>query len=167
MKRIAIAGLLALAGVTGQVTAQIYGSDPLAHTFSIVAMDPETGEMGVAVQSHWFSVGSIVSWGEAGTGVIATQSFVNVSFGSRGLELLREGKSADETLEVLLASDPGREVRQVAILDAKGRVAVYTGKACIPEAGHVAGNHFSVQANMMLNGTVWTAMAESNVPTAM
>jgi uncharacterized Ntn-hydrolase superfamily protein len=157
----ALAGFLTVTVFAGQVIAQTRRPDPLAHTFSIVAMDPETGEMGVAVQSHWFSVGSIVSWGEAGVGVIATQSFVNVSFGPRGLDLLRAGKSARETLDLLLASDPGREVRQVAVLDAMGRVAVHTGKACIPEAGHRSGDYFSVQANMMLNSTVWPAMAEA------
>jgi uncharacterized Ntn-hydrolase superfamily protein len=134
---------------------------PLAHTFSIVARDPETGEMGVAVQSHWFSVGSIVSWGEAGVGVIATQSFVNVSFGPQGLEMLKQGKTAREAVDALIASDESRDVRQLAIVDAKGNVAVWTGKKCISEAGHEMGENFSVQANMMLNKTVWPAMADA------
>ncbi len=136
-------------------------SDPLAHTFSIVARDPKTGEMGVAVQSHWFSVGSIVSWAEAGVGAIATQSFVNVSFGPRGLELLKQGKTAQEVLKILIDSDEGKDVRQLAIVDVKGNVAAYTGKRCIPEAGHIIGNNFSVQANMMLNKSVWPAMAKA------
>ena len=134
---------------------------PLAHTFSIVARDPETGEMGVAVQSHWFSVGSIVSWAEAGVGAIATQSFVNVSFGPRGLELLKQGKTAQEVLKILIDSDEGRDLRQLAIIDVKGNVAAYTGKNCIPDAGHIIGENFSVQANMMLNDKVWPAMEQA------
>jgi uncharacterized Ntn-hydrolase superfamily protein len=131
----------------------------LAHTFSIVARDPTTGQMAVAVQSHWFSVGTVVAWGEAGVGVIATQSFVNKSFGIRGLNLLKEGKSPQEALDILLSDDGGREVRQVAILDSTGRVATHTGKNCIDAAGHLNGENFSVQANMMLNATVWPSMA--------
>src|SRR6059058_2077490 len=92
------------------------------HTFSIVARDPATGELGVAVQSHWFSVGSIVPWAEAGVGAIATQSFVDPSYGKLGLELMRTGKSGPEALKSLLAGDDGRDVRQVAMIDAQGRV---------------------------------------------
>lgn len=138
-----------------------YSSNPLAHTYSIVARDAETGEMGVAVQSHWYSVGTIVSWGEAGVGVIATQSMVNVSFGPRGLELLKSGLTAHETLDKLLETDEGRDLRQVAILDVKGNVAAYTGKNCIPDAGHIVGKDFSVQANLMLNDKVWPAMEKA------
>jgi uncharacterized Ntn-hydrolase superfamily protein len=133
----------------------------LAHTFSIVARDPRTGEMAVAVQSHWFSVGTAVAWGEAGVGVVATQSFVNKSFGMRGLNLLRNGRSPQEALSILLSDDSGREVRQVAILDTQGRVATHTGKNCIDAAGHINGDNFSVQANMMLNNKVWPAMASA------
>jgi len=136
-------------------------TDKLAHTFSIVARDPVTGEMGVAVQSHWFSVGSIVAWGEAGVGVVATQSFVNPSFGPRGLELLKKGKTASEVVDELIASDSSRDVRQLAILDVNGNVKAYTGKNCIPAAGHIAGENYSVQANLMLNGKVWGAMSEA------
>ncbi len=136
-------------------------SQPLAHTFSIVAMDEKTGDIGVAVQSHWFSVGSIVSWAEAGVGAVATQSMVNASFGPRGLKLLKQGKSPKEALKILLASDEGRELRQVALIDARGRVATYTGKDCIAEAGHIQGKGYSVQANMMLNNTVWPAMSKA------
>src|SRR5437016_4639639 len=93
------------------------------HTFSIVARDPDTGELGVAVQSHWFSVGPIVPWAEAGVGAVATQSFVDPSYGPLGLELMRTGKTARQSLEGILASDPGREVRQVAMIDARGGVA--------------------------------------------
>ncbi|WP_455170061.1 DUF1028 domain-containing protein, partial [Aegicerativicinus sediminis] len=109
-------------------------------------------------QSHWFSVGTVVSWAEAGVGAIATQSFVNVSFGQRGLELLKEGKSPQDVLEQLLKDDEGREVRQVAIIDTKGNVATHTGAKCIDYAGHTNGPNFSVQANMMLNDKVVPAM---------
>ncbi|MGI9542988.1 MAG: DUF1028 domain-containing protein [Cyclobacteriaceae bacterium] len=143
-------------------SAQLYDqSEPFAHTYSIVARDPATGDMAVAVQSHWFSVGSIVSWGEAGVGVVATQSFVNPAYGTKGLALLKEGRSPQEALDQLLAEDPGREVRQVAILDVQGRVATHTGNKCIQYAGHQHGDGFSVQANMMLNATVWPAMAKA------
>ena len=131
------------------------------HTYSIVARDASTGEMGVGVQSHYFSVGSIVSWGESGVGVVATQSLVNASFGLRGLELLKQGKSPREALDILIAADEGRDVRQVSILDAQGRVATHTGSKCIIHAGHITGDNFSVQANMMLTDKVWSAMAKS------
>ena len=132
-----------------------------AHTYSIVARDTKTGEMGVGVQSHYFSVGSIVSWGESGIGVVATQSLVNASFGLRGLELLKQGKSPEEALNFLISEDEGRDVRQVAILDAQGRVATHTGTKCIIHAGHIVGDNFSVQANMMLTDKVWSAMAKN------
>jgi len=129
------------------------------HTFSIVAYDPATGELGVAVQSHWFSVGSIVAWAEAGVGAVATQSFVDPSYGKLGLELMRAGKSAPDTLKALLAGDEGREVRQVAMIDTKGRVDAWTGKNDIQAAGHIVGKNYSVQANLMLNDKVWPAMS--------
>ena len=158
-----ITGLIIIAEVflSGAVYSQAVYTDPLAHTYSIVAWDEETGDMGVAVQSHWFSVGSLVSWAEAGAGAVATQSFVNPSFGPRGLDLLKQGKTAQQVVDELIASDPGRDVRQLAIVDSRGNAAVYTGSGCIAEAGHYAGKHFTVQANMMLNNTVWTAMAEA------
>ncbi|HEX6283828.1 MAG TPA: DUF1028 domain-containing protein [Pyrinomonadaceae bacterium] len=131
------------------------------HTYSIVARDPASGELGVAVQSHWFSVGPIVAWAEAGVGAIATQSFVDPSYGKNGLDLMRAGKSAPETLKELLAKDEGREVRQVAMIDAQGRVDAWTGKNDIQAAGHIIGTNFSVQANLMLNDTVWPAMARA------
>ena len=153
--------ILILSMVSQDIYSQSAFSTPLAHTYSIVARDPDTGEMGVAVQSHWFSVGSIVSWAEAGVGAIATQSFVNVSFGPRGLELLKEGKTAQEALKILIEADDGRDVRQLAIVDARGNVAAYTGKKCIPDAGHIVGDNFSVQANLMLNDKVWSAMEKA------
>lgn len=136
-------------------------TDPFAHTFSIVARDAKTGEMAVAVQSHWFSVGTVVSWGEAGVGVIATQSFVNKSFGQRGLELLKQGKTPQEVVDFLIKDDTGKDFRQLAILDKQGRVATHTGKSCVDVAGHLNGENFSVQANMMLNDKVVPAMEKA------
>lgn len=131
------------------------------HTYSIVARDAATGEMGVAVQSHWFSVGSIVAWAEAGVGAVATQSLVDPSYGPLALELLRAGRSPDDALRGLLAADTAPEVRQVAMVDREGRVAVHTGDRCIPMAGHRSGNGYSVQANLMEKDTVWGAMADA------
>ncbi len=143
-------------------TAQVYkAEEPLAHTYSIVARDAETGEMAVGVQSHWFLVGTAVPWAEAGVGVVATQSFTNKSFGLRGLALLKEGKTPEEALAILLAGDAAREVRQVAILDAQGRAAAHTGSQCVRYAGHITGKNFSVQANMMLTDKVWPTMAKA------
>lgn len=154
-------GVSLLASV-GPARAQVFkAEEPLAHTYSIVARDPKTGEMAVGVQSHWFSVGTVVPWAEAGVGAVATQSFTNKSFGPRGLELLRQGKTPEEALAILLADDEAREVRQVAILDAQGNVATHTGKQCIRYAGHISGRNFSVQANMMLTDKVWPAMAKA------
>jgi uncharacterized Ntn-hydrolase superfamily protein len=134
-------------------------NEPLAHTYSIVARDERTGEMGVGVQSNWFSVGTSVSWAEAGVGAIATQSFVNKSFGLKGLELLKKGLTAQQALDSLLAPDEAREVRQLAIVDKNGNVATHTGKNCIQYAAHIAGTQFSVQSNMMLTDKVNAAMA--------
>ncbi|HET6647600.1 MAG TPA: DUF1028 domain-containing protein [Pyrinomonadaceae bacterium] len=131
------------------------------HTFSIVARDPNTGELGVAVQSHWFSVGPIVAWAEAGVGAVATQSFVDPSYGKLGLDLMRAGKSAPDSLKALIAGDEGREVRQVAMIDAQGRVDAWTGKNDIQAAGHIIGKNYSVQANLMLNDKVWPAMSKA------
>lgn len=115
------------------------------HTFSIVARDPNTGELGVAVQSHWFSVGPIVPWAEAGVGAVATQSFVDPSYGPLGLAIMRSGRSAPDALKALLAGDEGRDVRQVAMIDAQGRVDAWTGKNDIQAAGHHVGKDYSVQ----------------------
>ncbi len=131
------------------------------HTFSIVARDPKTGALGVAVQSHWFSVGQLVPWAEAGVGAVATQSFVDPSYGKLGLDLMRAGKSAPDALKSLVAGDEGRDVRQVAMVDSGGRVAAHTGAKCIEAAGHHVGRDFSVQANMMLDERVWPAMARA------
>jgi uncharacterized Ntn-hydrolase superfamily protein len=129
------------------------------HTYSIVARDPETGQLGVAVQTHAFAVGTVVPWAESGVGAVATQSLTEPSYGPLGLAMMRAGKSATQALGGLLGSDPRAEVRQVAMADAKGEVATHTGSRCIPEAGHRSGKQYSVQANLMLRDTVWDAMA--------
>jgi uncharacterized Ntn-hydrolase superfamily protein len=131
------------------------------HTFSIVARDPSTGIIGVAVQSHWFSVGSDVCWAEAGVGAVATQAFADPSYGPKGLDLMRRGKSADEALMKLIAEDTKEAIRQVAMVDAEGHVAVHTGKCCTEYAGHRTGNGYSVQANLMLNNKVPNAMVRA------
>ena len=130
-------------------------------TYSIVARDPETGQLGVAVQSHWFSVGSDVPWVKAGVGAVATQSLTDITYGPLGLELMRAGRTAEKALNGLLATDSNPDWRQVGMIDAKGNRAVHTGKYCIREAGHVIGDDFIVMANLMENNTVWEAMAEA------
>ncbi len=132
---------------------------PLVHTFSIVAKDMATGEMAVAVQSHWFSVGTSVSWAEAGVGAIATQSFTDKSYGPKGLAMLKLGFTAKQVLDSLTKADAGRDVRQVAIVDNKGNVAAHTGAKCIQYAKHILGTNFSVQSNMMLGSKVCENMA--------
>jgi uncharacterized Ntn-hydrolase superfamily protein len=131
------------------------------HTFSIVARDPATGELGVAVQSHWFNIGPLVPWIEAGVGAIATQSFVDPSYGKLGLEMMRAGTTAPDTLKALIAGDPASDVRQVAMIDAQGRVAAHTGAKDIQAAGHHVGVNYSVQANLMLNDSIWPAMSRA------
>ena len=146
-------------------------SDKFAHTYSIVAKDANTGEMAVGVQSHWFSVGTLVSWGKSGVGVVATQSFVNPSYGPNGIELMENGVSAEEALKNLTDKDEGRDFRQAAMLDVNGSVNAFTGEKCIESAGHFVGENFSIQANMMLNDEVIPAMKKafqdnSNLPLA-
>ncbi len=136
-------------------------NEQLVSTYSIVARDSLTGEMGVAVQSHWFNVGAIVGWGEAGVGVIATQSFVNPAFGIKGLDLLKQGKTPKQVVDELIAGDEGRDFRQLAVLDANGNTASYTGSKCIDAAGNIAGVNYSLQANLMLNNKVWGAMEKA------
>src|ERR687886_1105653 len=118
-------------------------------TYSIVALDPTTGELGAAVQSHWFSVGSLCVWARPGVGVVATQSVVEPAYGPDALDRLADGVGAQQALGELLAADPLAAVRQVAVVDARGGVSVHTGGGCIPCAGDVAGEHWSCQANMM------------------
>lgn len=132
---------------------QVY-KDQFAHTFSVVAKDEKTGEMGVAVQSHWFSVGTVVAWAKSGVGAIATQSFVNPSYGPNGLKLMEEGLSAEKALENLIKMDQGKAFRQVAFIDKNGDTAAHTGQKCVESASHISHKNFSVQANMMLNDKV-------------
>ncbi|HEV1997064.1 MAG TPA: DUF1028 domain-containing protein [Candidatus Dormibacteraeota bacterium] len=130
-------------------------------TYSIVARDPATGQLGVAVQSKYFSVGSVVSWAEPGVGAVATQSMAEITYGPRGLELMRAGRSASDALAELLAEDELRDRRQVGMVDASGGVTSHTGSGCIDAAGDTRGDGFSCQANLMLNDTVWGAMARA------
>lgn len=132
-----------------------------AHTFSIVAMDSATGEIGVAVQSHWFSVGSVVTWAEPGVGAVATQSFIEPAYGPRALALMRTGVTAPLALRALVAADPDSAVRQLGMIDAKGRAVSYTGFRDIPAAGARVGRWYAAQANTMLRATVWDAMGRA------
>lgn len=129
-------------------------------TYSIVCYDPESGQFGAAVQSHWFKVADVI-WAEPGVGVVATQSLADFSYGPLGLEMMRYGKSSQEALEGVIASDPNYDVRQVAMIDSDGNVSAHTGRNCIAEAGHSVGQFYSVQANLMKKNTVWEAMAEA------
>lgn len=133
----------------------------LHSTYSIVARDPETGQLGVAVQTHQMCVGHAVPWLLPGTGAVATQSLTNISFGPLGLALLGEGVPAQRVVDALVASDPDAKRRQLAVVDREGRAAAWTGGGCIPEAGHRAGDGYSVQANMMTQSTVVDAMASA------
>lgn len=148
-------------GFISEMRGQSVYKDQFAHTFSIVARDARTGDMAVGVQSHWFSVGTIVSWGKSGVGVVATQSFVNPAYGPEGIAMMENGKNAAEALDFLVAQDEGRDVRQVAMLDVNGSVSAHTGKKCIVSAGQIIGDNYSVQANMMLNDQVVPAMARA------
>ncbi len=136
-------------------------SGPFAHTYSIVARDERTGEIGAGVQSHWFSVGTVVPWALAGVGAVVTQSFTNPAFGPEGLKLLTEGIAPKKIVETMVSQDEGRDFRQLAVIDSQGRSFAHTGVKCVAEAGHICGKNYSVQANMMLRDTVWGAMAEA------
>ena len=130
-------------------------------TYSIVARDPATGELGVAVQTDWFGVGSVVPWASPGVGAVATQSFAKVSYGPLGLELMRQGMTAAEALQELVDEDDQPALRQVAMVDGAGRVAAHTGDRCVEYCGDVQGDQVSCQANMMVGGSVWPAMLEA------
>jgi uncharacterized Ntn-hydrolase superfamily protein len=127
-------------------------------TYSIVARDPDSGQLGVAVQSHWFSVGSQVPWARPGVGAVATQAIVRVDYGPRGLALMQDGAGAADALAALAAEDPGRAVRQVAMVDAAGQVAAHTGEECVTFAGDVQGDNVSCQGNILTSAEVWPAM---------
>jgi uncharacterized Ntn-hydrolase superfamily protein len=136
-------------------------ADPEVHTFSIVAFDPATGELGVAVESKYFGVGSVVPWAKAGVGAVATQARGKMSFGPDGLRLMEAGKSPREALDTLLADDPLRAERQVGMIDAKGRTAAHTGDDCLEFAGHREGKNFTVQGNLLAGEKVLAAMADA------
>ena len=159
MRQMGISIILVLLLATSG-SAQNHKRAPIA-TYSIVARDSLTGEIGVAVQSHWFSVGSAVPWAEAGVGAVATQSFFDLSYGPLGLTLMRMGKSEQDALNALVSIDAGKAGRQVAMIDSQGRVAAFTGQKTVPEAGHVVGCQYSIQANMMENAISWRAMASA------
>jgi uncharacterized Ntn-hydrolase superfamily protein len=139
----------------------LFNPAQLFSTYSIVARDPDTGQFGVAVETHQMCVGWIVPWLVPGVGAVATQAHVNISFGPLALALLREGVAAQHIIDALAASDPDAHRRQVAVVDAKGQAAAWTGSGCIPEASHHVGEGYSVQANMMTNNTVVPAMAKA------
>lgn len=136
-------------------------SSEFAHTFSIIAQDPTTGDMAVGVQSHWFSVGTSVPWGKSGVGVVATQSFVNSRYGYEGLQLMESGFSASEALEEIKKEDTGAAYRQVAMLSKDGSIAAFTGENCVESASHLIEDHYSIQANMMENENVVYAMRKA------
>lgn len=142
------------------VVSQVHQSMPIS-TYSIVAYDEETGQLGVAVQSHWFSVGSLVPWIKAGVGAVATQSFVKVEYGPNGLKLMGKGFSAEDALKILVEEDENSAVRQVGMVDAKGNASAFTGENCIQFAGHIVGKNYTVQANLMASATVPTAMVRA------
>jgi len=159
MKKTILISLLAIILIFGLIV-QIYAENQLrpVHTYSIVCYDPLTGQFGAAVQSHYFKVADVI-WAEPGVGAVATQSFVEFSYGPLGLEMMKNSKTAQQALEGLLASDPGRDVRQVAMIDKDGNPVAHTGDNCIFAAGHRVGINYSVQANLMEKETVWDAMA--------
>ena len=160
-RRVVLVVATGLALRASNVRAQVAPPRRPVNTYSIVAVDSVTGQIGAAVQSHWFSVGSIVTWAEPGVGAVATQSFVEPSYGPRGLYLMRTGVTAPAALAALLRADPDSQVRQVAMIDAKGGVAAHTGSRDIPAAGQHVGRWYSVQANLMRNDRVWPAMAQA------
>ena len=162
MRRLAAASFALLVVASPSLSAApVASSLRPVHTYSIVARDAKTGELGVAVQSHAFAVGGGVTWAEAGVGAVATQSFIDPAYGPLGLELMRAGRSAPDALKGLIAADDGRDVRQVAMIDSQGRVSAYTGAKCIPSAGDHVGVGYSVQANLMDNDSIWPAMAKA------
>lgn len=157
MKKVTIVLIILLQNF---IISQEHQSIPVS-TYSIVAYDEETGQLGVAVQSHWFSVGSLVPWIKAGVGAVATQSFVKVEYGPNGLKLMGKGFSAEDALKILVEEDENNTVRQVGMVDANGNAAAFTGKNCIQFAGHIVGNNYTVQANLMASAAVPTVMVRA------
>lgn len=151
---------LVIWGVMGMLAVPLWGLES-AGTFSIVAFDPKTGDLGIAVASKVLAVGAIVPYAQAKVGAIATQAFANTTYGPRGLMLLKKGLTPQQALERLLKADKDRDYRQVGIVDAKGRIATYTGKKCLPWAGHVVGKGYAVQGNILAGEQVVKAMARA------
>ncbi len=141
------------------ITASARAADPPVGTYSIVAYDPATGDLGVAVQSKFFGVGSVVPFARANVGAIATQSWANVTYGPEGLRLLEAGKSPEETLKTLTMADVDRDLRQVGAVDARGRAASFTGAKCNAWAGHHVGTHYAAQGNILAGEAVVKDMA--------
>jgi uncharacterized Ntn-hydrolase superfamily protein len=133
----------------------------IAATFSIVAFDPETDSLGVAVQSKFLAVGSVVPWARTGVGAVATQAMANYNYGPHGLELMARGKTADETIEELISADEDREHRQIGVVDARGRAATFTGSECFEWAGGVTGGNYAAQGNILVGGGTVEAMARA------
>jgi uncharacterized Ntn-hydrolase superfamily protein len=156
----AIPLVLSLCGCQGGVSGTARQAQPVA-TYSIVAFDPKSGDLGVAVQSKFFGVGSVVPWAKAKVGAIATQSYANTTYGPKGLKLLEDGKRPEQVIERLTRADERREVRQVGVIDARGRAAAFTGKECLEWAGHIVGTNFAVQGNILAGEGVVRAMAET------
>ncbi|MGH2317133.1 DUF1028 domain-containing protein [Planococcus sp. SE5232] len=135
--------------------------DKLVATFSIVAADPETGEVGVAVQSKFLAVGSVVPWAKANVGAVATQSWANTAFGPEGLKLLEKGLTPEEVIDKLVADDPGRSLRQVAVINSDGEASAYTGHECYDWAGHKVGKHHSCQGNILVSEKTVSEMSRA------
>ena len=153
-------GFLAIAGTeSDQPNSKV--NDLLVTTFSIVGRDPENGDLGVAVQSKFFAVGAVVPWAKAGVGAVATQSWTNTTYGSKGLELLEDGLTAQQTLDRLIADDDDRSQRQVGIIDADGNIANYTGDECLGWAGARSGKNYTAQGNLLTGEAVVDAMGEA------
>ena len=133
--------------------------DKLVHTFSIVAYDPQNNEWGVAVQSKFLAAAAVVSWARSNAGAVATQSYANVSYGYRGLDLMEEGYMAEDTIQLLIKNDENMEQRQVGVVDKAGNAASFTGEKCNEWAGHIVGESYACQGNILIPGTV-EAMAE-------
>lgn len=161
MKRIIFLLLLVVTITVASASEKIYEPIHPVNTYSVICFNSTTGEFGGAVQSHWFKVADVI-WLEPGVGAVATQSLADFSYGALGIEMMKNGKTAEEALAGLLASDPNNAVRQVAIIDRDGLIATHTGEKCIAEAGHLSGEidgiYYSVQANLMEKNTVWSAM---------
>ncbi len=162
MLRLTLAlSLLAALAAIAQPASDPTPEPEVVATFSVVGYDPDTKEWGVAVASKFLAVGSVVPWVEAGAGAVATQSFANVTYGPKGLELMRKGKTAEETIKALTDDDDGRDQRQVGMIDAKGEASTFTGKKCNAWAGGKTGKHFACQGNILAGPEVVDAMAKA------